>query len=132
MDDANCPSLLGLPYLDAVKADDPVYQNTRKFVWSENNPFFFKGKLAEGIGGPHIGLDMIWPMSIIMKALTTKDKSEIRWCIDTLQKTHGGTGFMHESFHKDNDKNSPENGSHGPILYLENCFGKPLTKTLIY
>jgi meiotically up-regulated gene 157 (Mug157) protein len=42
MDDANCPSLLGLPYLDAVKADDPVYVNTRKFVWSENNPFFSK------------------------------------------------------------------------------------------
>ncbi len=53
MDDANCPSLLGLPYLGAVKSDDPVYVNTRKFVWSENNPFFFKGKLAEGIGAAH-------------------------------------------------------------------------------
>lgn len=104
MDDANVPSLLGLPYLGAVSADDPVYQNTRKFVWSQNNPFFFKGKVAEGIGGPHIGLDMIWPMSIIMKALTSKNDEEIKWCIQTVKKTHGGTGFMHESFNKDDSK----------------------------
>lgn len=102
MDDANIPSLLSLPYLGGVKLNDPVYQNTRRFVWSENNPFFFKGKVAEGIGGPHIGLDMVWPMSIVMKGLTSTNDKEIKWCLDTLQRTHGKTGFMHESFHKDN------------------------------
>ncbi|MGN6419551.1 MAG: glycoside hydrolase family 125 protein [Pseudobacter sp.] len=101
MDDANIPSLLAMPYLGGVKLNDPVYQNTRKFVWSENNPFFFKGKVAEGIGGPHIGLDMVWPMSIVMKGLTSTNDKEIKWCLDTLQHTHGKTGFMHESFHKD-------------------------------
>ncbi|MFT4095312.1 MAG: glycoside hydrolase family 125 protein [Niabella sp.] len=105
MDDANVPSLLGMPYLDAVSKKDVIYQNTRRFVWSKNNPFFFKGTVAEGIGGPHIGLDMIWPMSLIMKALTAQNDNEIRQCIQTLQKTHGGTGFMHESFHKDDPKN---------------------------
>src|SRR4051812_37125851 len=59
MDDANVPSLLSLPYLGAVKNTDPVYLNTRKFVLSESNPFFFKGKAGEGIGGPHVGLDMV-------------------------------------------------------------------------
>lgn len=102
MDDANIPSLLAMPYLGGVKLNDPVYQNTRRFVWSENNPFFFKGKVAEGIGGPHIGLDMVWPMSIVMKGLTSTNDKEIKWCLDTLQHTHGKTGFMHESFHKDN------------------------------
>jgi meiotically up-regulated gene 157 (Mug157) protein len=101
MDDANVPSLLSLPYLDAVKNTDPVYINTRRMLLSSNNPFFFKGRAAEGIGGPHAGMDMIWPLSIIMRGLTSKDDSETRSCIAMLQKTHGGTGFMHESFHKD-------------------------------
>jgi meiotically up-regulated gene 157 (Mug157) protein len=105
MDDANVPSLLAMAYLGDVGIDDPIYQNTRRFVWSEDNPYFFKGKVAEGIGGPHIGYDMIWPMSIMMKAFTSKDDKEIKWCIETLMKTDAGTGFMHESFHKDDPKN---------------------------
>lgn len=64
MDDANVPSLLAMPYLGDVSIDDPIYQNTRRFVWSLDNPYFFKGKAGEGIGGPHIGYDMVWPMSI--------------------------------------------------------------------
>ena len=105
MDDANVPSLLSLPYLNAVKNTDPVYINTRKMLLSTNNPFFFKGKAAEGIGGPHAGMDMIWPLSIIMRGLTSKDDNEIKLCIEMLRKTHGGTGFMHESFHKDDGAN---------------------------
>ena len=101
MDDANIPSLLSLPYLGLVKSNDATYQNTRKMLLSENNPFFFKGKAAEGIGGPHVGMDYIWPMSIIMRGLTSNDDKEIKTCLDMLQKTHAGTGFMHESFHKD-------------------------------
>ncbi|HEX7847402.1 MAG TPA: glycoside hydrolase family 125 protein [Chitinophagaceae bacterium] len=101
MDDANVPSLLALPYLGAVGATDPVYQNTRKLVLSESNPFYFKGKAGEGIGGPHVGVDMIWPLSIIIRGLTSKDKNEIRHCLSVLQRSHGGTGFMHEAFHKD-------------------------------
>lgn len=101
MDDANVPSLLSLPYLGAVKSGDATYQNTRKLLLSENNPFFFKGKAAEGIGGPHVGMDYIWPMSIIMRGLTSTDDKEIKNCMDMLQRTHAATGFMHESFHKD-------------------------------
>ena len=44
MDDANVPSLLAMPYLKTISAKDPVYRNTRKLVWSQDNPFFFKGK----------------------------------------------------------------------------------------
>lgn len=104
MDDANVPSLLALPYLGAVDINDEVYQRTRNFILSDKNPFFFKGKFAEGIGGPHIGRDMIWPMSIIMRANTSTNDEEIRQCVQTLKNTHGGTGFMHESFHKDDPK----------------------------
>lgn len=101
MDDANVPSLLAMSYLGDVPADDPVYQNTRRFVWSEANPYFFRGAAGEGIGGPHIGVEMIWPMSIMMKAFTSDDDDEIRDCIIQLITTDAGTGFIHESFHKD-------------------------------
>lgn len=104
MDDANVPSLLSLPYLDAIKNTDPVYQNTRKLVLSESNPFFFKGSAGEGIGGPHIGVDMIWPISIIMRGLTSVNDAEVKNCIDKLVASHGDTGFMHEAFHKNDAK----------------------------
>lgn len=101
MDDANVPSLLALPYLGCVPATDEVYKNTRRLIWGEGNPYFFKGKAAEGIGGPHVGLEMIWPISIIMRAMTSTNDEEIRNSIKTLRDTDGETGFMHESFHKD-------------------------------
>ncbi len=101
MDDANVPSLLTAPYLGYCSIEDELYQNTRKFVWSENNPYFFKGKDGEGIGGPHCGLNQAWPMSMIMKGLTSKSSKEISECLQHLCNTDADTGFMHESFHVD-------------------------------
>lgn len=102
MDDANVPSLLGMPYLGSCFTTDPLYLATRRFVLSDANPYFFRGSAAEGIGGPHIGQDMIWPMSITMRALTTDSEKEQLECLAWLKATHAGTGFMHESFNKDN------------------------------
>ncbi|MBR4821613.1 MAG: glycoside hydrolase family 125 protein, partial [Bacteroidales bacterium] len=101
MDDANVPSLLSLPYLGCVSADDPVWQNTRRFVLSTDNPCYFEGKALKGVGGPHIGLGWVWPMSIIMQAFTSSDDAEIRDCIRTLLSIDAGTGFMHEGVWKD-------------------------------
>ena len=98
MDDANVPSLLAMAYLGDVERTDPVYENTRRFVWSEDNPYFWRGAAGEGIGGPHIGVEMIWPMSSMMRAFTSTDDAEIRDCICQLITTDAGTGFMHESF----------------------------------
>ncbi|RDC57891.1 glycoside hydrolase family 125 protein [Pedobacter chinensis] len=125
MDDSNVPSLLSLPYLGAMKVEDPIYQNTRKFALSKDNPYFFKGTAAEGIGGPHAGQDMIWPMSITMRALTSKNDAEIKYCIDTLRKTHAGKGFMHESFNKDN----PANFTRAWFAWSNTLFGELLWKT---
>ena len=104
MDDANVPSLLAMAYLGDVDIDDPIYQNTRRFVWSDSNPYFFKGTAGEGIGGPHVAYDMVWPMSIMMKAFTSQCDEEIKACIEMLMTTDADTGFMHESFHKDDPK----------------------------
>lgn len=101
MDDANVPSLLGLPYLNAMTKEDPIYQNTRKMLLSLNNPFFFKGKAGEGIGGPHAGRDMIWPLGIIIRGLTSNNDDEIKYCIEMLKSSNAGTGFMHEAFNKE-------------------------------
>ena len=125
MDDSNVPSLLSLPYLGAMDVTNPIYQNTRKFALSIDNPYFFKGSAAEGIGGPHAGQDMIWPMSITMRALTSKDENEIKFCIDTLRKTHAGKGFMHESFNKDN----PAKFTRSWFAWSNTLFGELLWKT---
>ncbi len=101
MDDANVPSLLSLPYLGCCRPTDPQYRATRAFVLSEHNPYFFRGRSGGGIGSPHTGLEMIWPLSVIMRALTSEDDTEIALCLRRLRSTHGGTGFMHESFHQD-------------------------------
>ncbi len=101
MDDANVPSLLSLPYLGFCRRDDAVYQNTRRFILSEENPYFFKGKFAAGIGSPHTPDRYIWPISLIMQALTSEDDQEIKSLLETLIRTDAGTGFMHEGFHAD-------------------------------
>jgi len=126
MDDANIPSLLALPYLDAVPVSDPVYQNTRKFVLSNYNPYFYKGKSAEGIGGPHVGKDgMVWPLGIIARGLTSTDDAEIKHCITMLKTTHAGTGFMHESFNQDN----PSDFTRKWFAWANTIFGEFLWKT---
>lgn len=100
MDDANVPSLLGLPYISS-SPDPALYERTRAFVWSDRNPWFFRGTAGEGIGGPHIGKDMIWPMSQIIYAVTSNSDSEIRRCLEMLRSAALASGFIHESYFKD-------------------------------
>ena len=101
MDDANAPGLLSLAYLGYCGVDDAMYRRTRAFTLSPANPYFFKGSAAEGVGGPHEGLGYVWPISIMMRALTSIDAAEIRQCLRWLRDTTAGTAFIHESFNKD-------------------------------
>ncbi len=102
MDDANVPSLLSLPYLGYCEKDDELYLNTRKFVLSKANPYYFEGSAAKGIGSPHTPENYIWHIGLLIEGLTTDDKSEIQRIFDTLMSTDAGTGFMHEGFDCDN------------------------------
>ena len=126
MDDANIPSLQALAYLGDVPADDPIYLNTRRFVWSDSNPYFFKGTAGEGIGGPHIGYDMAWPMSLITRAMTSTDDAEIKRCIEILMTTDAGTGFMHESF----NVNDPANYTRSWFAWVNGLFGELILKVI--
>jgi uncharacterized protein len=101
MDDCGVPSLISLPYLGCCKIEDPLYQRTRAFVLGDDNPYFYKGSAGEGLGSPHAGLGMIWPLGIITRALTSRDEREMAACVKLLKATHAGTGFIHESFSRD-------------------------------
>lgn len=102
MDDAGTPGLLSIPYIGYVSAEDPIYQNTRRFALSFDNPFYFEGKFAKGIGSPHTPGGYVWHMALSMQALTSTDDQEIKELIDTLISTDADTGYMHEGFHPDN------------------------------
>lgn len=124
MDDANAPGLLSLPYLDCVSVADPMYQRTRRFALSPSDPYFFRGKAAEGIGGPHVGLGQIWPLSIILRALTSTDDNEIVTCLQWLRDTTASTDFMHESF----DKDDPRKFTRPWFAWANTLFGELILK----
>jgi uncharacterized protein len=124
-DDGNTPSLLSLPYIGATKAGDKLYQNTRKMLLSDKNPYYCVGRAAEGLGGPHVGMDMIWPLGVIMQALTSLHDQEIKGCLTTLQHTHAGTGFMHEAFNKDD----PTKFTRKWFAWANTLFGELVLKT---
>jgi meiotically up-regulated gene 157 (Mug157) protein len=124
MDDANVPSLLGLAYLRCLPADYPLWRTTVEAVWSEANPWFFKGTAAEGVGGPHIGERQVWPMSIIVRALSSDDDAVIASSLRTLRGTHAGTGFMHEAF----DKDDPARFTRAWFAWVNGLFGELVIK----
>lgn len=101
MDDANVPSLLSIPYLGFLAADDPAYLGTRAFVLSDENPYFFEGRAATGVGSPHTPPRQAWPIGISMQALTATDLGEAERLLSSLASTTAGTGLMHESFDVD-------------------------------
>jgi meiotically up-regulated gene 157 (Mug157) protein len=125
MDDANIPSLLSLPYLGYVSRDDPTYLRTREKIWSPANPYFFRsertdGMSYEGIGSPHTAPGSIWPMSLMMYALTSDREDEIERVLRMLMKSHAGTGFMHESF----SCNRPEDFTRSWFGWANSLFGE--------
>ena len=125
IDDANVPSLLSLSYLGVHSAKDSMYKRTRKFLLSSDNPWYNKGTAAEGAGSPHTGPNSIWPMGIILRALTSTDAKEIEYCLHMLKETHAGTGFMHESF----NMNNPSDFSRSWFAWANTLFGELVIKT---
>jgi meiotically up-regulated gene 157 (Mug157) protein len=124
MDDANVPSLMSLAYLERGFSKDPIYSNTRKFLLSDSNPYYLKGSAAEGQASPHTGKEKIWPMGIILRAMTSKDTAEISHCLKMLKETHAGTGFMHEAFHKDD----PNDYNRSWFAWANTLFGELIIK----
>ncbi len=109
-DDTNVPSLLAAPYLGYVSADDPIYQNTRRFVLSKENPTYEEGKVAKGIGSYHTPSRdhkfkyWLWPLSLVMQDLTSQSKEEQDTLLKMILASDPGDHLLHESFDPDDAK----------------------------
>jgi meiotically up-regulated gene 157 (Mug157) protein len=120
MDDANVPSLLAIPYLGYASSDDPIYKNTRSFILSEDNPYFYAGAAASGIGSPHTPSGYIWHIALAMQGLTAQSPEEKERLLDLLERTDGDKGMMHEGFDvNDPNKYTREWFSWANMMYCE-------------
>ena len=75
MDDANVPSLLAQTYL-GYEGDPEVTANTRRFLLSEANPYYYEGTAASGIGSPHTPTSYIWHIALAVQGMTETSKEE--------------------------------------------------------
>lgn len=127
MDDANVPSLLSAPYLEFCSAKDPVYQNTRRFALSPDNPYYYSGSQGAGVGSPHTPGKRVWPLAITMQALTSDDPQEVQKLLTSLNKLDAGTHYMHEGVNPDN----PGEYSRGWFSWANSLYGEMMiTKVL--
>ncbi|HTV72220.1 MAG TPA: glycoside hydrolase family 125 protein [Candidatus Acidoferrales bacterium] len=104
MDDANIPSLLSIPYFGYLPTSDTMYQATRRFALSTRNPYYFVGRYARGIGSPHTPPGYVWPLSLVMQALTSTDPAEVQTVLGYIAASDVGDHRLHESF----DANRPD------------------------
>lgn len=102
-DDANIPSLLSAPYIGYLKASDKYYQATRRFLLSADNPTYYTGSRARGIGSQHTADHWVWPLALIMEGMTATTNSEQRDVVNELLASDPGDHLLHESF----DPNDP-------------------------
>ena len=103
MDDGNLPSLLGMPLLGIVDVNNAIYQNTRKFVLSADNPFYYSGKVGSGVGSPHTPKGMVWPLAVLAQAYTATTDEERNQAVQLILDSDPGDHLLHESF----DPNNP-------------------------
>ncbi|HXW77079.1 MAG TPA: glycoside hydrolase family 125 protein, partial [Candidatus Eremiobacteraceae bacterium] len=90
-----------LPYIDWCSAYDATYLATRKFTLSMDDPYYFAGRYAQGLGSPHTPHGYVWPLGIIGRALTATSSIEVATAITTLAETDDEGGLLHESFYPD-------------------------------
>ncbi len=126
MDDAGIPSQVSIPYFSTALDGDPVALNTRRYALGTENPWYFQGTAAEGVGSVHTGKDKVWPLGLMMRVITSHDDAEIVACLGMLKNSTAGTGFMHESFNKDD----PTKFSRKWFAWANNLFGEMMIKVL--
>lgn len=102
MDDANVPSLLSAPYLGYCEIDDEIYKNTRNFILSQDNPYYYEGEVAKGVGSPHTPPNYFWHIALAIEGMTTNDKVEKERILNQFVNTDAGTNMMHEGVNVDN------------------------------
>jgi len=122
MDDPNVPSLVSLAYLGVCPISYPFYQRTRHFVLSDANPYFIQGTATEGMASPHVGMSHIWPMSLILRALTSYKDAVTAQCLRWLRDADAGNGFIHEAFNF--NKDDPKKFTRSWFAWTNTMFGE--------
>lgn len=120
MDDANVPSLLAIPYLGYTGANNQVYKNTRNFILSRHNPYYYEGAAAEGIGSYHTPDHYIWHISLAIQGMTATTTEERNRIVNTFKATHGSTYYMHEGF----DADRPESFTRSWFAWANSMFSE--------
>jgi len=113
-DDANVPSLLSAPYVGYTTVNDRYYLNTRTFLLSQDNPSYYTGNVARGIGSYHTPDHWVWPLALVMEGLTAGSPTEKQDVLNELLASDPGDHLLHESF----DPNDPRR-------FTRNDFGWP-------
>lgn len=101
MDDSNVPSLMAMPYFGYCAKDDPIYLNTRSFILSFENPYYYEGKVLKGTGSPHTPQGYVWHIGLSLQGLTAKDEEEKMRVLRMLEASDADTGYMHEGVYAD-------------------------------
>ncbi len=101
MDDANVPSLMSIPWLGYSEKSDRIYQNTRRFILSKKNPYYYEGSCGKGIGSPHTPQQYIWHIALTMQGLTAETRKEQEELLQVILRSDAGCQLMHEGFHCD-------------------------------
>jgi meiotically up-regulated gene 157 (Mug157) protein len=126
MEDAGIPGLVSIPYITPSLAGNPIVLDSRHFALSPDDPFWCRGTAAEGTCSPHRGKGNIWPLGLVMRAMTSTDSDEITKCLAMLKTSSAGTGFMHEAFKKDD----PTKYSRRWFAWVNNLYGEMIIKVL--
>ncbi|GGC85115.1 glycosyl hydrolase [Thalassobacillus devorans] len=126
MDDANVPSLLSMPYLGYCTADEPRYQNTRQFLLSRHNPYYYEGEVAKGIGSPHTPDHYIWHIALAIQGMTATETSERQSILNMMKNTHGNTFYMHEGF----NASHPEQYTRSWFAWANSMFSEFVLSTI--
>jgi meiotically up-regulated gene 157 (Mug157) protein len=113
-DDANIPSLLSAPYIGYTTPSDRYYENTRHFLLSQDNPSFYQGRDARGIGSYHTPDKWVWPLALIVQGMTATTPAEKQDVLSQLLASDPGDHLLHESFNPDD-----------PRQYTRQSFGWP-------
>lgn len=130
MDDANIPSLLAAPWYGYCSEDDEIYRNTRRFILSKENPYYYSGEAAWGIGSPHTPAGYVWPIAISVRGLTAGERTENEEMLRMLLSITAQTGYMHEGV----DVNAPENYTRPWFAWANSMFcllAEKLTDTAV-
>lgn len=126
MDDANVPNLISASSMEYLSPDDPIYQNTRRFALSTDDPYYYRGRYASGLGSPHTPTGWVWPLGLIGQALTASSAGEVVTLLKTINATSGSEQLMHESF----DPNDPSRFTRPEFGWANAVYAELLFRTI--